>query len=557
MTIIGIDLGTTNSLVSVFLNNECVIIPNALGNRLTPSVVGVMDDGAVIIGEAAKERLISHPNLTEAVFKRHMGSKKQYKLGEKLFSPTDLSALLLKALKADAEAFLGTTITEAVISVPAYFNDHQRRATKEAGLLAGLKVERLINEPTAAALAYGIHQANEEKQLLIFDLGGGTFDVSLLEMSDNVMEIRAVAGDNFLGGEDFDEAILHYFLEQHSLKLEVVKGKWYSMLKKQAESCKVMLTTEDQAEMSFVYNGHTYKTMFTSTDFETISTELLTRLKVPLKKALNDSGIQPKELDHVVLVGGSTQMPIIRSFVARLFGQLPLSHINPDEVVGIGAGIYAAMKERNEYLRESVLTDVCPYTLGIGVVNDVYAPIIERNSVIPCSRVQRFINAKDYQDVIEVDIYQGESRDVKENLKLGSVLVPIPRVKSGEAVIDVRFTYDINGLLEVDIYSHSTGETKSLVIQNNEIHLSEAEITIRLQELAMLKIHPRDDARNQLLLARAGRLYEEALSESREHISQEMGRFERALDTQDPEKIRKASVKLSQFIDQLEAQGLW
>ncbi|ANY69062.1 molecular chaperone HscC [Paenibacillus sp. BIHB 4019] len=553
MPIIGIDLGTTNSLVTCYVNGECVIIPNALGEKLTPSVVSVLETGEIITGSAAKERLVTHPHLTAAVFKRHMGTVKNYDLEKYIFTPTELSAIVLKALKADAESYLGSEVTEAIISVPAYFNDHQRRATKEAGQLAGLKVERLINEPTAAAVAYGLNQAEEEQQLLIFDLGGGTFDVSVLDMFDHVMEIRAVAGDNFLGGEDFDEALIRYFLEKHQLKLGGQTSKVYAMLKKQAESCKMALTTQNRSEMTCTIHETTYTLEITAQDFEKLALELLAKLKKPLQKALKDADIAPEELDHVVLVGGSTKMPVIRLFTARLFGQLPLSHLNPDEVVGIGAGIYAAMKERNESLRETVLTDVCPYTLGIEIIGERFSPIIERNTVIPFSKVDTFCNVHEGQTVINVNIFQGESRKVANNLKLGEITIDFPPAKrAGESVIDVRFTYDINGILEVEVVSRITKEKKSLIIKNSNTSLTDEEISIRLKEIEKLKIHPREDHKNRFLLAKGERLYEEMLSDTRHQIALEIEKFEQVLDRQSPLEINKSALTFEQYLRSVE-----
>lgn len=552
MAIIGIDLGTSNSLVTCFIEDECVIIPNAMGEKLTPSVVSVLETGEIIIGSAAKERLITHPHMSAAVFKRHIGTGKKYDLGSYQFSPTELSSFVLKSLKADAENYLGTEVTEAVISVPAYFNDHQRRATKEAGILAGLKVERLINEPTAAAVAYGLNELKEEKQVLIFDLGGGTFDVSVLDMLEDVMEVRAVAGDNLLGGEDFDDCLIRYFLEQHNMKLDRTARKTYSMLRKQAENCKKVLSQSDVAEMSCMINGVNYTSEITSNEFEKMVTDLLAKFKKPLKQALMDSSVHPDELDHVILVGGSTKMPVIRAFVSKLFGKFPFVHLNPDEVVGIGAGIYAAMKERHRNLRETVLTDVCPYTLGIGLAGDRFAPLIERNTVIPYSKVDGFCNAYDHQTDIKISIYQGESRNSENNLKLGDLELDIPPAPAGHSAIDVRFTYDINGLLEVEVYSHVTREKKSKVIINSSITMTEEEINQRLRELEQLKIHPRENSKNQYLLALGERLYEENLSELRVTIARELENFEKILDQQNPPEIKRAAQRLERFLRSVE-----
>lgn len=561
MSIIGIDLGTTNSLVSCYIDNECVLIKNVYGEYLTPSVVSVLDTGEVLIGKGAKERITTHPNMTAYAFKRYIGSKKVYQLGEYSFTPTELSSLVLKSLKNDAEIFLNKEITEAVISVPAYFNDHQRKATKEAAELAGLRVERLINEPTAAAVAYGLHQKDTEKKFLVFDLGGGTFDVSILELFDDIMEVRAVAGDNFLGGEDFDQYIVNYLLSQWKINQDDLDIKQISVLKKKAEICRFELTRSHKAEVTFNIEDKEYSLTIDNDKFEEISEELLIKLKQPLLKALKDSQIKVHELDEIVLVGGATKMPIIRSFAAKLFGRLPLSHINPDEVVGIGAGLYGAMKERHEDLKETILTDVCPYSLGIDVVVDNiygnmesgrFAPIIERNTTIPCSKVERFYTIYDYQKSINVVIYQGESRLVSNNLKLGQLRIDVPLAPRGRSSIDVRFTYDMNGILDVEVTSVDTKEKKRQIIINAQNNMSQEEIEMRLKELEKIKIHPREEAKNSYLLAKGERLYEESLGDVRIKIAHELEMFEALLNRQIPSEINKAVERFEEFLNFVE-----
>jgi len=561
MSIIGIDLGTTNSLVSCFINNECVIIPNALQEKFTPSVVSVDENGEILVGRAAKERLITHPHLTAAAFKRYMGTNKKYNLGKYTFTPTELSSFVLRSLKADAEAFLQKEITEAVISVPAYFNDQQRRATKQAGEMAGLKVERLINEPTAAAVAYGLHQSDSERNFLVFDLGGGTFDVSILELFDDIMEVKAVAGDNYLGGEDFDQCLIDYFLKYHKLNKDILDLKTLSVLKKQAEGCKIALSGLDRHEMNCTINGKDYILQITNSEFETLAQDLLQKLKQPLQRAFRDSNTYTDDLDEIIMVGGATKMPIIRSFAAKYFGRLPLCSINPDEVVAYGAGVYAAMKERNESLKETVLTDVCPYTLGTEVatynefgeiVEGRFYPIIERNTILPCSRVERFYTMYDFQTVIRVGVYQGESRMVENNIKLGELEVHVPPELRGKSAVDVRYTYDINGILEVEVKSVSTGEVTRKVILKNECTLTEEEVEARLKELAEIKIHPRENARNRYLLAKGERLYEETLSDVRTQIAQALEHFEAVLDRQNREEIEAEAERLEKFLNRIE-----
>ncbi|NLL07138.1 MAG: molecular chaperone HscC [Clostridiaceae bacterium] len=561
MPIVGIDLGTTNSLVSCFINDECVIIPNALQENLTPSVVSVLENDEILLGKAAKERLITHPQLTAAAFKRYMGTNKKYNLGKHTFTPTELSSFVLKSLKADAEAFLKTEITEAVISVPAYFNDQQRRATKQAGEMAGLKVERLINEPTAAAVAYGLHENDEEKKFLVFDLGGGTFDVSVLDLFDDIMEVKAVAGNNFLGGEDFDQCLLDYFINHHKLRKEELDLKTLSALKKLSEESKIALSKVDKHDFSCTINGQNYSLLISNNELETILKDLLIKLKQPLQKAFRDSAIYTDDLDEIILVGGSTRMPIIRSFTAKYFGRLPLCSINPDEVVAYGAGIYGAMKERNKCLKETVLTDVCPYTLGteVAIYNEYgeieggrFHPIIERNTIVPCSKVERFYTLYDNQRAINIGVYQGESRMVENNVKLGELEVYVPPEPRGKSAIDVRYTYDINGILEVEVKSVATGEIKRKVILKNDCTLTKEEVEARLKELADIKIHPRENSKNRYLLAKGERLYEETLSDMRTQIAQALEHFEAVLDRQNPEEIKSEAEKFEMFLTSVE-----
>jgi len=562
MNIVGIDLGTTNSLISCFKDGNCELIPNAHGAVLTPSAISVLENGAIIVGQAAKERLYTHPHMTAAAFKRFMGTKKQYTLGEHRFTPVELSSLVLRALKADAEAALGERIEEAVISVPAYFNDQQRLATKQAGELAGLRVERLISEPAAAALAYGLHENGADIQFLVFDLGGGTFDVSIVEMFDNIIEVKAVAGDNFLGGEDFDQAIAEYFIQSLGIK-DNLNPKARSIIKEKAESVKHALSSLTEAGMRVVIDDREYSAIITQAAFEKISEPILTRIRQPVLRALRDANVKPEDLSHVIMVGGSSRMPLVRACTARLFGRLPMSSIDPDESVGLGAGIAAALKSRNKDLKERIMTDVCPYTLGTRVTSEnqfggrdynVYLPIIERNTVIPCSRAVRLYNAADNQEMIRIKVYQGESRLADQNLELGELQIAIPPRPEGQSAVDIRYTYDINGLLEVEATSVDTGQTKREVIVNAENRLTPSEIEDCLKRLASIKIHPRELSDNRLLLARAERLYEESLGKTRECIGQRTRAFESVLDIQDPRQIEAAARNFITFLDETERQ---
>ena len=560
MSIIGIDLGTTYSLVSYFNAGKSELIPNIHGKFMTPSVVSVLKNDEIIVGQTAKERLYTHPHLTAAAFKRFIGTKKQYVLGKHKLNPIELSSLVLKSLKTDAEAMLGENVYEAIISVPAYFNDQQRRATKQAGELAGLRVERLVSEPTAAALAYGLHEGDGDIQFLVFDLGGGTFDVSVVEMFDNILEVKAVAGDNFLGGEDFDKAIAEHFIKKVGLQNRI-DDKTRSVIKEKAEAVKYILSSSESAEMTVVSGGSTYNYTFTRTILAEISESILTRIRLPVLRALRDARIKINDLSQVILVGGSCRMPIVRSYAAQLFERLPMGYIDPDETVAMGVGVAAALKERNETLAERLMTDVCSFTLGTdtmmmnqygGWEHNVYLPIIERNTVIPCSKVVRLSSVADYQEKFRIMIYQGESRQSDQNLELGALEIKVPPRLSGESEIDVRYTYDINGLLEVEVTSLDTGDTKREIIINSDNQLTPKEIENSLKKLASLKIHPRSKSDNSLLLARAERLYEESLGDIRTIIDVRTRYFEAVLDKQDPESIKAAASEFMDFLDEIE-----
>lgn len=561
MTTIGIDLGTTNSLVAYWTEEGPKIIPNILGSNLTPSVVSIDENDEIIVGEVAKERLITHPQLTVSAFKRYMGTEKQFHLGKYSFSPEELSSFVLKSLKADAEAFFAEEVTEAVISVPAYFNDAQRKATKKAAELAGLKVERLVSEPTAAAISYGLHQEESETKFIVFDLGGGTFDVSILELFEGVMEVRSIAGDNFLGGEDFTNILVSYFVECENIDVNSLDYKQKSVLYKQAEMCKRAITNNEQGKMSFRLNDENHEKVITPLEFEKLVAPLLVRLRHPIERALRDAELAPRDLDAVILIGGATRMPVIKSTVGKMFGKLPYSNINPDEAVALGAAIQVALKERNESLSEVILTDVCPYTLGTEVAKMIdrdkyevgyFSPIIERNTPIPVSRVERFNTMSDNQAVIRIDVYQGENRRVDGNIKLGELSVKVPPAKAGQEKVDVRYTYDINGILEVEVTVVSTGVKERIVIEKNPGSMSKADIEKRLKELESMKIHPRDKMENRLLLARGERLYEESLGQKREFIGDLLQKFEAVLSGQDEREIKKAAQQLKETLEQLE-----
>jgi molecular chaperone HscC len=531
MRVCGIDLGTTNSLIAVFDDVAPRLIPNALGDLLTPSAVGIDDSGDVLVGKAARERLLSHPGRTVASFKRLMGTEQQTQLGKLLFRPEELSALVLRSLKADAEQHLGAPIDEVVISVPAYFNDHQRKATLDAGRLAGLKVERLVNEPTAAALAYGLSEAAEGK-FLVFDLGGGTFDVSILDKYEGVMEVRATAGDTRLGGEDFSAVIEQTIAHQSGISIKDLTATDRARLRRAAEGLKFELTKNEAASYHLTFVGREISGTITRGGFEVDAAPLLRRLRTPVERTIRDARLAPEDLTSIVLVGGATRMPMVRSMVARLFGRLPLVHVDPDQTVALGAAVQAGLKARARALDDIVMTDVCPFTLGIATVDDLgsseiksVTPIIERNAMVPISRSRSFFTVGKNQRALEVEVYQGENLRPEHNVKLGSFKVRVPPNEPGAEKVDVRFTYDINGAVEVEATVVSTGLIEKRIFRNLS-GLSEADLQARFAALEKIKLHPREQAENQLLIARAERIYAEQRGEMRDALRAALAQFE-------------------------------
>lgn len=551
--IIGIDLGTTNSLCAYYSEEGAKIIPNRLGKPLTPSVVSVDEQGVVSVGETAKEYALMHPDRAASVFKRFMGTDKQYQLGNYEYHSEELSAFVLRALKEDAETYLNEEITEAVISVPAYFDDKRRKATKRAGELAGLKVERIISEPTAAAIAYGLYEKRKSTRFLVFDLGGGTFDVSILELFENILEVRAVAGDNYLGGEDFTDILVNAFLEEHEISADSLTLRELGKLHQAAETAKCEFSDKDEVTIAFRHHEEEKEYTISLKDYETLCEPLLEKIRKPIQRSLSDAHIKLSDIDEVVLVGGATKLSAVHNFIVKLFRKFPDTSINPDEAVALGAAIQAAMKERNKAVKEVILTDVCSFTLGTEVCVERgngsfeaghFMPILDRNTVIPASRTERVYTLHDNQESIRVNVLQGESRFAQNNLLLGSMTVNVPKGAAGEEAIDITYTYDINSLLEVEVKVVSTGEVKKQVIKGKSNDMSEEEVKQRMEELSYLKVHPRDQEENRLLLLKGERLYEESTGDVRIRIDMWLRAFEEALNSRSREKIEDARREL-------------
>lgn len=556
--IVGIDLGTTHSLIGMYGAEGPVLFPNPHGQVLTPSVVSVAD-GAVLVGQAARDRLISHPDASVAHFKRWMGTQRETRLGDHRFRPEELSALVLRTLLADAEAALGHKVEEAVISVPAYFSDAQRKATRAAGELAGIRVDRLINEPTAAALAYGLQQRDQEGRILVLDLGGGTFDVSILELFEGIVEVHASAGDNFLGGEDFLQVLLHAFKQDMQLDAATLDGVEQAQLMHRLEQLKREISARSEASLEITLGGRELQWSIEESRYAQLCEPLLQRMRAPIERAIRDARLKPEALDDIILVGGAARMPMVTRLATRMFGRLPLRHINPDQAIALGAAVAAGMKARDSALQEVVLTDVCPYTLGTQVSRmgpdgkertGYFHPIIQRNSVVPVSREDVFHPIRDEQKFLRIDVYQGESPTVDRNIKLGELQVPLT-THDGDRSVTTRFTYDVDGILQVEVTENATGKRHELVLEQNPGVLAPEQIRQRLQALDALKIHPREQQPNLALLARTERMYSEYVDQ-RDQLQGWLLQFREVLESQDPQRVEQHRRELSRALDELE-----
>ena len=560
---IGIDLGTTNSLATYIDDNGKIeFVKNEYGNILIPSVVGIDENDNIIVGELAKERRMMNAEETASNFKRRMGTDAKIKVKNRTFDAQMLSSFVLKHLKENAEKQLSEKIDRAIISVPAYFNDKQRRDTKMAAELAGLTVERLINEPTAAAMSLGSHILDQNLKFIVLDLGGGTFE--------NIMEVLSISGDTMLGGEDFTTKICEIFLKNIKLSIADLSRDERTKLYTKADRAKKLISLKN-VEIEMEIKGKKYKSEITQENFRETVKPLLVKMKVAIDKALQDGNTDAREIEKVILVGGAVKLGIIEEFVEKYFHKMRGEKIyfnnddfiennklvsiaaDPDTVVAYGVGIAVGMKERNKVFKERILTDVCPFTLGTEIVGRRFAPIIPRNTTVPTSRSEYFYTIEDYQSQVTVGIYQGESLNIDDNLFLGEFLLDVPQNLAGKEAINVRFTYDINGILEVEATVVSTGLKKSKLIVNGD--LSEEEKNEKIKMLEEIKIQSENKNKDKLLLERANRIYAEIVNtEIRNHISEYLENYQKIVVTGDRIRIQKTKKSFSEFLDKIDPE---
>ncbi len=562
--IIGIDLGTTNSCMAVIEGGDPVIIPNAEGNRTTPSVVAFTKDGERLVGETAKRQAITNPDRTIMSIKREMGKDWKKVIDGKEYTPQDISAMILQKLKTDAEAYLGETITDAVITVPAYFTDSQRQATKDAGKIAGLNVRRIINEPTAAALAYGLDKEVGQRKIMVFDLGGGTFDVSILEMGDGVIEVLATRGNNRLGGDDFDQALIDYiaeeFKKEHGVDLRK-DSMSLQRLKEAAEKAKKELSSTMSTNVNLPFitatdSGPLHLNMdITRAKFEELTAHLVEKTMDPVKAALKDAGLKPGDIDNVILVGGSTRIPAVQEAVKRLIGKEPQKDINPDECVAIGAAIQGGVLSGE--VKDILLLDVTPLSLGIETLGGVTTKIIERNTTIPTRKSQIFTTAADNQTSVDIHVVQGEREMARDNTTLGRFqLTGIPPAPRGVPQIEVTFDIDANGIVNVSAKDLGTGKEQKITITAST-NLTEEEIEQKVKEAEKFAEEDRKKREEIEIRNNADSMVyqtEKILKDIGDKVSQEekskveskLEELKKALEGDDVEDIKRKTEELTQ-----------
>ncbi len=552
--IIGIDLGTSNSMASVYRDGEVHLIDNGMGGVVTPSVVALDENGIFHAGEYAREKRISNPKSTSDKFKRSMGTAEDFEIGSIKMKAEELSAVVLKKLKEDAERFLKEEVTDAIISVPAFFNNLQREAVLKAGKLAGLNVRKIINEPTAAAMAYGMQNIEDEAEraIIVLDLGGGTFDISIMEIAGSVMEVVAICGDNHLGGNDFTDKLYEAFITKNAIDLEL-SSKESANLWKEAEKAKISISETGKASMKCSVASKNYSLDITEAEYEKMCYELLNRIRTLTLRAIDESKYLPKEISDIILVGGGTKLSLVKRMMEKMLDKELAYYINPDEAVVRGAAMQGALMEQNEELKDLVMTDICPYyimTKGLtwdgADIRREDDMMITKNTIIPTKTVQK---RREKPGDKNIKIYQSEDKYGINSTLIGTCKYIVPTVKEDYADTIHTIMYDNNGILIYEVYTADTDKTYSTAINNNGDFVDMGNIKSRMEELNLLTVSNGEADANALIIAKAEKLYTELLGKDRERLSDAISDFEASLKTNKKSVIAEAKKRLEEFLE--------
>lgn len=556
MTILGVDLGTTNSLAVVYKEGKPVLIPNAFGEYITPSAVSILD-GKIVVGKLAKERLITHPECSASLFKRTMGTDVTYTLDKKEYDSATLSSFIVKQLMEDAQNYLSEKITDVVISVPAYFNARQRQDTKRIGELLGIKVERLINEPSAAAIA--CHMDDEYETFVVFDFGGGTLDVSVVDCFENVISINAISGNNHLGGTDFDRAMAEYFCLKNGLNYNVLDSSFQQSILRACEQAKIKLSTQNVVEVSFVHLNKNYNCVFDENVLFNITHSLLESCKNVIGKAVKDSGFSAGELDSLILVGGSSQMPVLQHYLSDALNIPVLKEENMDSLVVLGLGKYIGIKQRDESIKDVVVTDICPFSLSTSTYNEqnpdleLSTVLIPKNSVLPTSKKMTLRTVHKGQTKVNISVFQGQAMYAKENLFLGQAFIHVPRNIHDYESFDLIYSYDINSMLYVEAIVHSTKEHYIFRVSKGNV-LEKVDTSVRLDSIKEVSLALYQNNEVDALLARIERIYQEVDEETQDYLMKLHTEFTKDMESliNNIQKRKRLINQVSRILDQVE-----
>ena len=556
MTVLGVDLGTTNSLAVVYKEGKPIRIPNAYGEYVTPSAISILD-GKIVVGKLAKERLITHPECSASLFKRNMGTDVTYKLDKKEYDSATLSSFIVKQLIEDAQNYLHESIDEVVISVPAYFNARQRQDTKRIGELLGIKVERLINEPSAAAIA--CHMDDEYETFVVFDFGGGTLDVSVVDCFENVISINAISGNNHLGGTDFDRAMAEYFCLKNGLDYNILDSSFQQSILRACEQAKIKLSTQNVVEVSLVHLNKNYNCVFDENVLLNITKSLLESCKNVIGKAVKDSGFSASELDSLILVGGSSKMPVLQHYLSDALNIPVLKEENMDSLVVLGLGKYIGIKQRDENIKDVVVTDICPFSLSTSTYNEqnpdleLSTVLIPKNSVLPTSKKMTLRTVHKGQTKVNISVFQGQAMYAKENLFLGQAFIHVPRNMHDYESFDLIYSYDINSMLYVEAIVHSTKEHYIFRVSKGDV-LEKVDASVRLDSIKEVSLGLYQNNEVDALLARIERIYREVDEETQDYLMKLHTEFTKDMESliNNIQKRKRLINQVSRILDQIE-----